>query len=148
MKEKIKEIFKQIDIKIFKIWFLILLVLFIVRELYWIYIDNYNFKQLEKAKPILETIWESDERFFSLNEFNERYNTDIQPIKNCYYVSNYNWNEKYIFWFQFESLFNMFIYKKNYLAYPKYDIPYGKRLYYDDYNLFVFEEVISKPCRD
>ncbi|MDD3793231.1 MAG: hypothetical protein PHI37_00260 [Candidatus Gracilibacteria bacterium] len=148
MKEKIKKIVKLINIKVFKIGFLILLILFIVREGYGIYIDNYNFKQLEKAKPILETIKEGDERFFSLNEFNERYGADIKPIKNCYYVSNYNGEEKYIFGFKLESLFNMFIYKHNYFAYPRYNIPYEKRLYYDDYNLFIFEEVISKLCRD
>ena len=155
-----KENIKLINVKYIKMLIIFMLTLYVLSYvLIGIYsftfekdklaIDRYNFEQLEKAKPILETIWEKDERFSSLNEFNERYSADIKPIKNCYYVSNYNGNEKYIFWFKLESLFNIYLYKKNYLAYPKYDIPYWKRLPANyDYNFFSFEEIILKPCRD
>ncbi|NVP17846.1 hypothetical protein HUU51_03970 [Candidatus Gracilibacteria bacterium] len=155
-----KENIKLINVKYIKILIIFLLILYILSyvliaiysftfEKDKIAIDRYNFEQLEKAKPILETIGEKDERFFSLNEFNERYGTDIKPIRNCYYVSNYNGNEKYIFGFKLESLFNIYIYKKNYFAYPKYDMPYLKRLPADyDLNLSMFEETILKPCRD
>jgi len=148
MKENIKKIIKQIDIKVFKIWFLILLVMFIVRESYWLYIDNYNFKQLEKAKPILETIWEKDERFTSLNEFNERYSADIKPIKNCYYVNNNNWKYQYIFWFKLESLFYSYIYRTSLYSYPWYDQPIIKKLPLKDSLYEYFYLIISNPCRD
>jgi hypothetical protein len=48
---------------------------------------------------------------------------DIKPIKNCYYVSNGNKWDKFIFWFKLESVFYKLKYKKEYYAYPKYDIP-------------------------
>lgn len=56
-------------------------------------VDEYNFGQLEKAKKILKNVPRGDdrsERFETLKKFNEQYNADIQPKKNCYYVSNYN----------------------------------------------------------
>ncbi len=107
MKEKIKKIVKN---KYFKIIVFILLWLFILKESYAVYIDRYNFKQLEKAKPYLEKIDKNTKDFSNLKKFNEIYNVDIQPIKNCYYTSNSNWNEKYIFWFKLESLIYIYIY--------------------------------------
>lgn len=53
-------------------------------------IDWYNFGQLEKAKSSLEMISEKSNQIDGLKEFNERYKTDIRPIKNCYYISSYN----------------------------------------------------------
>jgi hypothetical protein len=50
----------------------------------------YNFRQLEKTKPILESISKDANHFYTLKEFNELYNSSIKPIKNCYYVSNSN----------------------------------------------------------
>ncbi len=120
MKEKMKNIVKnryfRIIIKFF-IWFLLLLILsFILVAIYSftfekdkIAIDRYNFEQLEKSKPILESIPETDKNFYSLKEFNQKYSADIQPIKNCYYIRNYNWDEKYIFWFKLESLIYIYI---------------------------------------
>lgn len=124
MKEKIKKIIKEY-IKLINIKFikrvLIFIILFYIIIFLWILIysfvfekdkiaiDRYNFEQLEKAKPILESIPETDERFYSLKEFNQKYNADIKSIKNCYYVINYNWDEKYIFWFKIESLIYIYI---------------------------------------
>ncbi len=151
MKENIKKIIKQIDIKVFKIWFLILLVMFIVRESYWLYIDNYNFKQLEKVKIVLKDLKRNDEQFLYLKDFNKIYNQNIKPIKNCYYLRNYKSEDRvpYIFWFKLESLFNIYLYKKNYFAYPKYDIPYEYFLpSRDDINFYLFNKTISNPCQD
>ena len=162
MKEKIKNIVKnkyfRIIIKFF-IWFFLLLILsFILVAIYSfvfekdkIVIDRYNFEQLEKAKPILESIPETDKNFYSLKEFNEIYNAWIKSIKNCYYVRNYNWDEKYIFWFKLESLIYIYIYRTKLFAYPKYDLSFVP-MYYSgwpwDRNKNNFIETISKPCRD
>lgn len=162
MKEKIKNIVKNKYFRIiinFFIWFLLLLILsFILVAIYSfvfekdkIAIDRYNFDQLEKAKPILESIPETDERFYSLKEFNQKYSADIQPIKNCYDIRNYNWDEKYIFWFKLESLIYIYIYRTNLFAYPKYDLPFVP-MYYSgwpwDRNKSEFKYTISNPCRD
>ncbi len=61
MNEKIKKFFKN---KYFKIIIVVLLWLFILRELYAVYVDMYNFRQLEKAKPYLETINENTKNFW------------------------------------------------------------------------------------
>gem|GEM_PF-5061514 len=101
MKEKIKKIVKnkyfKIIVKLFVGLFLLLILSFILVGIYSftferdkITIDRYNFEQLEKAKPILESIPETDKRFYSLKEFNQKYSADIQPIKNCYSISNDN----------------------------------------------------------
>lgn len=161
MKEKIKNIVKnkyfRIIIKFF-IWFLLLLILsFILVAIYSftfekdkIAIDRYNFEQLEKAKPILESIPETDERFYSLKEFNQKYNANIKSIKNCYDISNDNWSEKYIFWFKLESYIYIYIYRTKLFAYPKYDMPYKNFCVWEciDLNKRTFENIISKPCKD
>lgn len=166
MKEKIKKIIKEY-IKLINIKFikrvLIFIILFYIIIFLWILIysfvfekdkiaiDRYNFEQLEKAKPILESIPETDERFYSLKEFNQKYNADIKPIKNCYFIINSNWNEKYIFWFELESLIYIYIYRTKLFAYPRYDLPFDP-IYYSGWpwdrikNDFI--ETISNPCRD
>ena len=53
MKEKYKKILKNKNIKII---LLIILWLFILQQSYAIYVDMYNFRQLEKAKVILNEI--------------------------------------------------------------------------------------------
>jgi len=70
MKEKIKKIIKNKYIKIISL----MLLWFILRESYAIYVDIYNFRQLGKAKPYLETIDENTKDFYNLKEFNEIYN--------------------------------------------------------------------------
>ena len=160
MREKIKENIKKIFKIIIKIviWLFLLLILsFILIAIYSftfekdkMAIDRYNFEQLEKAKPILESIPETDKRFYSLKEFNQEYNTWIKPIKNCYYISTYNWNEKYIFWFKLESLIYIYIYRTKLFAYPKYDLPFDplyQSWYIWDRNKSWFNYITLYPCR-
>lgn len=85
-------------------------------------IDKYNFGQLEKAIPILEGIPSINKRFHRLSEFQEKYAPEIEPIKNCYYVSNYNGDADYIFAFQLESLMYKLLYFRENYAYPKNNI--------------------------
>jgi len=121
-------------------------------------IDNYNFKQFEKIKIFLKDKRKGTFKFDDLKNFNEKYKLEIKPIKNCYYLSSYNWDEKFLFWFQIESLFYKIIhFWKNY-AYPKYDIP-SKRICtgmvvdwtvgecYNDNRYNHFKAVISNPCK-
>jgi len=127
-----------------------------IKEIKNIKIDNYNFGQLEKVKPILESISKNDETFYSLREFNQIYNTDIGPIKNCYYVSNSNWNEKYIFWFQLESQKYIKQYWIKYFVYPKYDLPkdcvylwmWNQLAWCPDKTKDKFEDIISHTCKE
>lgn len=60
-------------------------------------IDEYNFNELEKVKPILEKLPQENKKIFTVKKFNELYNANIQPIKNCYYISNSNGKYPYIF---------------------------------------------------
>ena len=89
--------------KYFKVWIGVILLIGIIFEWYPMYVDMYNFRQLEKAKPILESIPEDAYKFNTLKDFNERYDANIQPIKNCYYIGSSNGEEKYLFWLQLES---------------------------------------------
>lgn len=80
------------------IWFYVLVWLYsFIFERDALNIDRYNFQQLERAKPILESM-DNVGRFYWLEEFNTKFQANIKPIKNCYFVGNYNWNKKYIFW--------------------------------------------------
>jgi len=158
MSEKIKKIVKN---KYFKIVIVVLLWLFILRELYALYVDMYNFRQLEKAKIILEKIPEKDRKFYTLYDFNKRYWENINPIKNCYEMSNDNWKYPYIFWFKLESIIWILIYRKLYYTYPWYDLPINKMcawisLWKPSKNQWCIEnflyrdfiETISNPCQD
>lgn len=155
---------KNDNIKILKkslVW----IILFIIFLYSWVFIysyifeqdkiaiDNYNFEQLEKVKLVLDKISTDSKKFYTLKEFNKEYNEEINPIKNCYYVSNSNWNEKYIFWFQLESLIYKFIKFWGNYAYPKYNLPadyvctWWNNCNYD----FIFSrfiKTISNPCQD
>lgn len=53
-------------------------------------IDEYNFQQLKGVKSILESIPENSGKFYTLKEFNHLYNANVEPKKDCYYVSNVN----------------------------------------------------------
>ncbi len=144
MKKNIKKI-------ILKVIFIIIFA-FIIRESYLTYVDYYNFNELEKAKIILEKIPENTDKFYTLKEFNEKYNANIKPIKNCYDISNYNWNEKYIFWFKLESLLYINMYWTKYYTYPKYNAPYinicESWVGCYDRNKEIFIKTISNPCKD
>lgn len=116
-------------------------------------IDEYNFEQLENAKIILDKISKENKKFYKLKDFNITYNADIKPIKNCYYISNSNWREPYIFWFKLESGKYIKEYWSEFYAYPKYDksilryCGWGTRCD-DDLNFVVFSNTISNPCQD
>lgn len=128
-------------------------------------IDEYNFEQLEKVKAILDPLDKDSYNFNNLKEFNEKFNQNIKPIKNCYYLIDKNsffrknkgpWG--YIFWFELES--NMYIkkYGTKYYAYPNYDLPndsmciwwwwQGDWWWCFDRYRSVFESTISNPCQD
>jgi len=117
-------------------------------------IDEYNFGELGKVKQILDNIWKNDKKFFTFKEFNEIYSTNIKPIKNCYYVSNSNWSENYIFWFRLESEKYINKYWNQNYAYPKYDLPYDTVCFglwewgCSNFILDRFIYTISNPCED
>lgn len=131
-------------------------ILFLIWQSYSVYIDIYNFRQLESVKIILKDLKRDDKQFFNLKEFNNIYTINIQPIKNCYYLRNYKWEDRvsFTFWFQLESLIFMWVYKTRYYAYPKYDLPvtkvctgmYNWRCSDASWNNFRY--VISHPCEE
>jgi hypothetical protein len=144
MKKNIKKTLKIIS--------LIVLWLFIIWQSYALYIDIYNFKQLEKAKPILEWINKDDKKFYWIKEFNAMYNIDLKPIKNCYSIWRDNWNFEYLFGFKLESFIYIFIYKTRYFAFPKYDTKISTSCVMNwwciDLNKTSFKRIISNPCED
>lgn len=115
-------------------------------------IDKYNFEQLEKAKIILEKIPKDAKYFYTFKKFNNSYKANIEPIKNCYYISNDNWKYLYIFWFKLESLLYKIRYLSWYYAYPRYGLSYDNFCYWwktcIDWNLSDFKYTISNPCQD
>ncbi|MCH2188238.1 hypothetical protein MK079_00210 [Candidatus Gracilibacteria bacterium] len=133
-----------------KIFLISILGIFILLECYHIFVDTYNFRQLEKAKPILESIPLDAKTFYSLEEFNDQYNAEIKPVNNCYIVSNYSGREPYIFGFKLESYLYIYIYGTQYYAYPKYDVPYGQKCVGGigcyDRNWESFQYIVSHPC--
>ncbi len=145
--------FKKITFRKLFIAFIVFIFVWLVGyiALDWsnIQIDRYNFEQLEKAKPILESIPATAPKFYTLKEFNQQYNANIQPLNNCYYVSNYNWKEKYIFWFQLKSNMYKFLYWNTY-TYPKYSLPTMNVCTWEcyDHNANKFKYITSNPCKD
>jgi len=131
---------------------LILLWLFIIIEIYTTYVDMYNFRQLDKVKFILKDLKRDDKQFFYLKDFNEIYNINLKPIKNCYYLRNYRSEDRisYTFWFKLESFIYKYIYWDNYYIYPKYDLPYTQWceswIWCYDKTRKNFEYIISNPC--
>lgn len=112
-------------------WLKIFVLILIAFEVYNIVSDIYNFKQFWKAKEILDTMPEDSRKFYHLDEFNSQYNADIQPIRNCYYVSNDNGEEKYIFAFKNYSLIFRVIHWDIYIYIPNIAC---------ELDLFVFEK--------
>lgn len=131
-------------------------------------IDDYNFSQLERVKSILGDNFNLNNEFYTLEEFNDEYETDIKPIKNCYYLSvssifkiddkNYDNGVWYIFWFKLESEKYIEKYGGIYYAYPKYDIPKKDACIWIDGNLIEwlcydtniwhFVLTVSEPCKN
>lgn len=102
----------------------------------------------------MDKIPKDAKKFYTLKEFNNIYSADIKPIKNCYYVSNYNWDNPYIFWFNLES--NKYIkqYWTGYYTYPKYDLPNDEIICFGTTESCIdsikvkFTNIISNPCKD
>lgn len=132
--------------------FLIILIIWMYCVIDKVYIDVYNFNQLRKVKKVFEK--EDILYVRNLVDFNEKYNMDVKPLNNCYYISNLNWDEPYIFWFKLESSLFLKIFGNEYYAYPKYDLPVHKVFLWlgwwwiDDMNRDKFEGIISNPCED
>ena len=125
----------------------------IVYEKDKIAIDDYNFEQLNKAKPTLDWLKKNSQAFATLNEFNQQYNLDIKPMQNCYYVSNYNGRKPYIFWFQLQSVkYKLLFFTHGAYSYPSYDLPYEEFCvsWYWCYDHFAddFNYTITHPCRN
>jgi hypothetical protein len=140
--------------------------LFVWLEINNISIDRYNFKEFEKAKIVLNnnpeeiktpfTTKEIDlfyskvsNMYYTIENFNKVYNTNIKPIKNCYAISRYNWEESYLFWFKLESFLYKLRYWNWYFVYPKYDKPYPTWLqitWQPDTERKIFYFIISNPC--
>jgi len=120
-------------------------------------IDEYNFQQLEKVKEVLDPLDKNLYSFDNIWDFNKLYNLNIEPIKNCYYLTDRNWffkNNKwgwwYIFWFELESKKYIEKYWDKYYAYPEYDLPEDKICTWKCYdnNYKNFTRIISNTCNE
>lgn len=130
-------------------------------------VDTYNFEQLKKVKNVLKGIPEEEVNFINLKRFNSKFNQNIEPIKNCYYLTSmnnfddYTGESTYIFGFQLESNKYKKKYGEEYYAYPKYDLPIRESCFpwgfigvdtwswsCMDMNKSSFNWTISNPCKD
>lgn len=120
-------------------------------------VDRYNFLQLEKIKNTLDELDRNSYKFDNVKEFNIKFNQDIKPLKNCYFLSERNWYFEnnnwwwwYIFWFKLESLLYKLIYFDKYYIYPKYDLPSATICDWTcrDVNFPWFLETISNSCKE
>lgn len=109
---------------------------------------------MEEVKKALKNIPEEEMDFHSIGEFNKKYKTNITPIKNCYFISTYNWNKPYIFWFKLESLIYKFVYFWSNYAYPSYSKPIEQFCFWVWPNGWCtlttkkpFIDLISNPCK-
>lgn len=121
-------------------------------------IDVYNFEQLEKIKSILDWLDKDSYSFENLKEFNEKFNQDIKPIKNCYLLSNKNNlyldKDDFIFMVNLHSKDYRKKYKSIYYVYPEYKIqriedslcsPHWWECGTDQAFSY-YLDIISKPC--
>lgn len=85
-------------------------------------IDEYNFEQFKKIWNILDKLDKKSYSFNNLKEFNQRFNQDIKPMKNCYFLSStedFFWKANYIFLFEiYSKKFNK-KYNSTYYIYPE-----------------------------
>lgn len=155
---------KKIVIKSFMIMLILIVAIYWLVGIYSlifeqdkIAVDRYNFEELSKSKQTLDKVKTSD-RFDNLNEFNNLYGINIKPIKNCYYLSDNNWEYTYLFWFQLESLIYKFLYLGKNYTYPSFDLPKDVICFGDWHggNWWLCEEInhssfirtISNPCKN
>jgi hypothetical protein len=153
MKKKCKIISWIVWILMLCLWILTYYIFVIDKEN--IEIDKYNFEQLEIVDNTIMNDEKYNKWFRDIWAFNKIYKTNIKPIKNCYYISHRNWDEKYLFGFKLESLLYKIRYMSGYIAYPKYDLPERVvRMWLRwhnvkeswDLNYSDFIEHISNPC--
>ncbi len=135
-------------------WILLIFSIFITLEIINISTDIYNFKQLKKVQYILKDLSREDKQFLYLKDFNTIYNSNIKPLRNCYYIRNYISKDRvlYTFWFKLYSITYKLYYLHNFYVYPKYDIPYSNWCIWwqngecFDINRRAFENIISSNC--
>jgi hypothetical protein len=122
---KIKELYKKSSL--FRIVVILLIWALIIFEWKNIYVDRYNFQQLEKAKKVIENIPENKKTYSvrNLKQLNSKFKADIEPLdkRYCYYVYYQFDKEKnksdFEFWFKLHSLLYKLMYMSNNYAYPK-----------------------------
>lgn len=152
--------FKKATLFVF-LWILMLYTWILIYSLVFeqdkLAIDRYNFAQLEKVKSVLDKQDSNSYKFKDLKEFNKKFNQNIKPIKNCYFLADRNrffennlWDGGYVFWFQLESLISKFMYSWNYYTYPKYDLPIVQACVWVCYDILRarFKYDISHPCEE
>ena len=121
---KIKELYKKSSL--FRIIIILLIWALIIFEWKNIYVDRYNFQQLEKAKKVVENLkWEQKlYRARGLKDFNYQFDTDIKPLDkrycyDVYYDTNPTWPwYVFTFWFKLHSLLYKLMYWWEYYIYP------------------------------
>ncbi len=130
-----------------------------VQEQESIKIDEYNFKQLEKVKKILDWLDPYSYKFKNFKEFNVLFNSNVEAINNCYYLADiarhYDvWQSHswwYIFWFYLNSKKYSGKYKSHYYIYPSYNLP-KIEVYLGDESYDIMENdfyhYISNPCEE
>ncbi len=121
---KLKELYKKSSL--FRIVVILLIWALIIFEWKNIYVDRYNFQQLEKAKKVIENIPENKKtyRVRNLKQLNSKFKADIEPLdkRYCYYVY-YQFDKEenkvyFEFWFKLHSLLYKLIYRWKYYNYP------------------------------
>jgi len=131
---KLKELYKKSSL--FRIVVILLIWALIIFEWKNIYVDRYNFQQLEKAKKVVEKFEKSWKRLalpvYSLDDFNYWKWTDflvwmwadIEPLDkrycyDVYYDKNPTWPwYVFEFWFKLHSLLYKLRYGWEYYNYP------------------------------
>jgi len=121
---KLKELYKKSSL--FRIVVILLIWALLIFEWKNIYVDRYNFQQLEKAKKVVKNLkWE--QKYYpadNLKSFNYQFDTNIEPLdkRYCYDVYYSYFTEKkdytFTFWFKLHSLLYKLIYGWEYYNYP------------------------------
>jgi len=127
-----------------------------------ILIDEYNIKQLETVKQVLNNLDKNSYSFSNINDFNIQFNQNIKPIDNCYFLSDVNslysdfykhfkidkkdYNWWYMFWLSIKSTKFQRIYWKKTYVYPYYNFPacIGNC---NDGRYWKLDEIINNPCK-
>lgn len=111
-------------------------------------IDEYNFSQLEIVKSRLDNLPRDSYVLNSYMDFNEKFEDKLNPIKNCYYLRTWNWDNPYLFWFKLESEKYITNYWTWFYSYPSYDLPIDNFCFSKciDRNYDKFINVVNSTC--